>query len=77
VNKLVFKVLRRKVWVKQRTNLSQPTMAWNACMELTEEQANEIDRWVKETGTGKRVSYDRWLLDSKESLMLFRLRWIG
>lgn len=76
MSRFTFKLLRRKIWVKQTiTYHGLYSKVWNSFVELTDEQAEEIDAWVKTTGCGRRVAYDRWLLDSKESIMLFRLRW--
>lgn len=42
---------------------------------LTEEQTEEITKWVNELQIGRRVSWDMWQLYNKESVTMFILKW--
>jgi hypothetical protein len=60
-------VLRRKVWVR-------PTL-WGSYICLPEEYAEEIDAWVTACKLGRRVAYDRWLLNDRAAVAMFLLKW--
>jgi len=67
--KYKFALLRRKIWVRKIDKMFDHYPA------ISEDEATEITEWVTLMGIGRRVAYDRWQLDSKQSVMMFMLRW--
>jgi len=62
-------LLRRKIWVRKIDKMFDYYPA------ISEAEATEITDWVILMRIGRRVAYDRWQLDSKQSVMMFMLRW--
>lgn len=52
-----------------------PDSPMHSLTTLTDAQANEIDKWVKEVGIGRRISWDTWALKDSKSVSMFMLRW--
>ena len=44
---------------------------------LEEDDLKPIQEWSKQTGCGKRTSFDVWKFKTEAELSLFRLRWIN
>lgn len=65
-----FSWLRRKVWVRPSSHAGAP-MGY----AISEQEANEIDRFVQSNQLGQRVSFDRWKLNSDAAVTMFRLKW--
>lgn len=43
-------------------------------ISISEEEADEINQWVVDSGIGIRTSWDRWWLFSDKAVMLFKIR---
>jgi len=43
---------------------------------LEEDDLKPIQQWSKQTGCGKRTSFDVWKFHDEQEMMMFRLRWI-
>jgi len=43
---------------------------------LDEDDLKPIQQWSKQTGCGKRTSFDVWKFRDEQEMMMFRLRWI-
>ena len=42
---------------------------------ISQDEADEINRFVQDNNLGQRCSYDMWKLNSASAVTMFRLKW--
>lgn len=42
---------------------------------LTEQEANEIDYWVRSSKSGRRIAWDQWKMKNEKAVAWFVLKW--
>jgi hypothetical protein len=67
-----FEALRTRVRVKFSSDTADLSRYFNT---LTDEEAEEITKWVTEHEMGKRIAFDIWKLKSRACVTAFILYW--